>query len=57
MLRAGEDYKAYLVSARPNGSKNDAKDTAEIVIENNRENKERQNAVFEIEAQELRDTK
>ena len=57
MLRAGEDYKAFLVSGRPVGSENDANDTAEMVIENNTENKERRNAVFEIEAQEARDTK
>jgi len=57
MLRAGEDYKAFLVSRRPAGSGNDAKDTAEIFIENNTENKERRNAVFEIDAQETRDTK
>jgi hypothetical protein len=57
MLRAGEDYRAFLVYGRPPGKDNDANDTAEIVIENNRENPERRNAVFEIDAQEVRDTK
>jgi hypothetical protein len=57
MLRAGENYKAFLVSGRPAGNDNDSHDTAEIVIENNTDNKERTNSVFEIDAQELRDTK
>lgn len=57
MLRAGEDYKAFLVYGRPTGSGNDAKDTAEIVVENNIKSTERRNSVFEIDAQEARDAK
>jgi len=57
MLRAGEEYRAFLVSGRPSGSHDDTNDSAEIVIENNNENKERRNSVFEIETQEVRDTK